>query len=170
MKEPIGFFWHALPGQIYPELARLEAAGLVTHQRIEQEDRPDKKLFMITEAGRVALREWVTTPVHVAPDRDELMLKAFSVWLTDPDQGIPFFRGQAAYHAQRLAKYEQIEARLKQTSAARLRQTDTPEFASYATLQRGLEYERSYAAWCSWMAEMLEQAAQQARETGSSRL
>ena len=170
LKEPIGFFWHAFPGQIYPELTRLEAAGLVAHERIEQEDRPDKKVFMITEAGRMALREWVTTPVHIAPDRDELMLKAFSVWLADPIQAIPFFRRQEAYHLQRLARYEAEEAELKQISAAKLRQVQTPEFASYATLQRGMDYERSYAAWCRWMAETLEQATQQDQESGQPEL
>jgi PadR family transcriptional regulator AphA len=166
LKEPIGFFWHAFPGQIYPELARLEAAGLVIHERVEQEDRPDKKVFMITEDGRAALREWVTTPVHRAPDRDELMLKAFSAWLVDPTQAAPFFRRQEAYHLQRLAVYEAEVAELKLTGAAKLQQVQTPEFASYATLQRGLDYERSYAAWCRWMAETLEQAAEPPKEPG----
>jgi DNA-binding PadR family transcriptional regulator len=36
----------ALPSQIYPELARLEKQGVVTHQVVEQHDhRPDKKVY-----------------------------------------------------------------------------------------------------------------------------
>ena len=32
MERPVGFYWTARHSQIYPELARLEAAGLVRHR------------------------------------------------------------------------------------------------------------------------------------------
>src|SRR6476646_1735266 len=47
MQEPIGYFWHANHSQIYPELAALETDGLVTHEVVQQWDRPDKKLYSI---------------------------------------------------------------------------------------------------------------------------
>src|SRR5215467_6385974 len=103
MRDPIGYFWHAQHSQIYPELARLEAAGMVTHEVVEQYDRPDKKIYAITGAGRAALREWVTEPAHVRPDHDELMLKTFSIWLADRERAIAFYRGSEEYHASRLA-------------------------------------------------------------------
>jgi hypothetical protein len=37
-----------------------------------------------------------------------------------------------------------------------LTSTNSPEFASYATLRRGISYEREYAEWCRWMAESIE--------------
>src|SRR5438270_4169475 len=75
MQVPVGFFWQARHSQIYPELARLEAQGLVTHQVVEQRDRPDKKLYSITGAGHAALRQWVTEPTADPPVRNELVLK-----------------------------------------------------------------------------------------------
>jgi DNA-binding PadR family transcriptional regulator len=39
---------------IYPALNELADEGLVTYERIEQESRPNKKLYEITEAGRAA--------------------------------------------------------------------------------------------------------------------
>src|SRR4051794_29228186 len=62
MHKPIGFFWQAPRSQIYPELARLESLGYVLHEVIPQEDRPYKKLYTITEAGRLALKSWVSEP------------------------------------------------------------------------------------------------------------
>jgi len=56
MKRPLGFFWQAQHSQIYPELADLEEQGCVFHQVIVQEDRPQKKLYTITELGRSALK------------------------------------------------------------------------------------------------------------------
>src|SRR5437660_6282472 len=82
MKRRVGLMWSALPSQIYPELARLEKQGLVTHQVVEQPDyRPDKKVYEITEAGRQALRQWVTQPTPPTAIRDEFVLKAYSIWL-----------------------------------------------------------------------------------------
>ena len=34
--------------------------------------------------------------------------------------------------------------------------TDSPRFASYAALQRGIIHERGYAEWCRWVADRLE--------------
>jgi hypothetical protein len=37
-----------------------------------------------------------------------------------------------------------------------LTSTNSPEFASYASLRRGISYEREYTEWCRWMAESIE--------------
>lgn len=159
MEEPIGFFWHARRSQIYPELARLEAAGFITHTAVVQRDRPDKKVYEITEAGRAALREWVVAPLRPAMDRDELMLKTYSVWLADPEQAIALFHAQEQLHEDRLAQYEQMAAKMEGSAGSGRLRTDAPRFAAYATLQRGIAYERGYAEWCRWMAKMLEEGA-----------
>lgn len=162
MEKPIGFFWHARRSQIYPELARLEAADFVTHTVVVQHDRPDKKVYEITEAGRAALREWVVAPLQPAPDRDELMLKTYSIWLADPEQAIDLYRAQERLHRDQLAQYEQLAAEMEGRAGPELLRRDAPRFAAYATLQRGLAYERGYAEWCQWMAKMLEDGADSA--------
>ena len=59
----IGFFWQARHSQIYPELARLVADGAVEFAVVTQQQRPDKKVYLITNTGRAALRVWVIAPV-----------------------------------------------------------------------------------------------------------
>ena len=156
MEEPVGFFWHARRSQIYPELARLEQTDLVAHEVVEQQDRPDKKVYRITEAGRAALAAWVTAPLRQPRDRDEFMLKIFSIWLADPPQALALIRTHEQHHAHRLAHYESLRAEMEQKRGAELRRITSPRFASYATLRRGIEYERGYAEWCRWLAEALE--------------
>lgn len=163
MEEPIGFFWHARRSQIYPELARLEAAGYITHTTVAQRDRPDKKVYEMTEAGRAALREWVVAPLRPPADRDELMLKTYSVWLADPEQAVELFRAQEQLHLERLAQYEAIAARMEGSAEADHLRPGAPRFAAYATLRRGIAYERGYAEWCRWMAAMLEDGADEQR-------
>lgn len=51
------YFVEASFGSIYPALARLEADGLVHSHVQQQEGRPAKKIYAITDAGRAAFRD-----------------------------------------------------------------------------------------------------------------
>lgn len=51
-------FWTATPQQLYRELERLAADGLIEARVVEQERRPNKRMFSLTDAGRAALREF----------------------------------------------------------------------------------------------------------------
>ena len=156
----IGLFWQARHSQIYPELARLEAAGLVGHSVVAQSERPDKKVYAITDAGRAAVREWATAPVDPPSPRDELVLKAYSAWLADPQQAAALFRDHEQRHAQRLAEHEERLDWLQRTYGSDLRRIGTPAFSILLALQRGIGYEREYAAWCRWAAEQFERDAE----------
>lgn len=156
MRERVGFFWSARHSQIYPELARLEEQGMVTHHVVEQSDRPDKKVYEITGSGMEALREWVTAPFEPRATRDEMVLKAYSIWLADPEKAVALFREQERKHREQLLKYEEIEAWMHKEWDEDLRRPDSPRFASYAALQRGVIYERGSVEWCRWVADSLE--------------
>jgi len=156
MRARVGFFWEARHSQIYPELARLEEQGLVTHRVVEQRDRPDKKIYEITEAGLDALKEWVTEPPAPRAARDELVLKAYSLWLAEPGKAAALFRDQERRHEEQLLEYEKIKDWMEEEWEKDVLRTDSPRFASYAALQRGVLYERGYAEWCRWVADRLE--------------
>ena len=71
------FFWGASYGQIYPELRRLAAAGLV-----EAEDNPrgaiPRRSYRLTAAGESALHESLTAPADLIFEyRDEALLRTF---------------------------------------------------------------------------------------------
>ena len=83
LKRPIGFFWSAHQSHIYSELTRLEDQGLIAHQVIEQSNRPDKKLFWVTDAGLAVLRvaagkaSHPTRAGHAHPPRGPTRLRRF---------------------------------------------------------------------------------------------
>jgi DNA-binding PadR family transcriptional regulator len=156
MKGQVGYFWSARHSQIYPELARLENGGYVTHRVVEQKERPDKKVYEITDAGLAALREWVAMPLVPRPTRDELTLKTYSIWLADPEEAVRLFREEELRHDEQVTHYEKIRAWMEGEWREELKRTNSPEFASYATLRRGISYEREYAGWCRWMADSIE--------------
>ena len=156
MRDRVGFFWEARHSQIYPELGRLEKRGLVTHRVVEQRNRPDKKVYTITDAGLEALREWVVEPAALRPTRDELILKAYSLWLADPEGALALFREQARRHEEQLLRYAEIGTWMEKEWGRELEQVSSPRFASYAALQRGLGQERGYVDWCRWVVKRLE--------------
>ena len=160
MKKRIAPMWSALPSQIYPELAKLEKQGMVKHTVVEQQDyRPDKKVYEITEAGREALRQWVAEPTPISTIRDEFILKAYSLWLVDPKNAIVHVREHEKLHQQRLADHEETLARLQREWGSALEQVDSPLFGSSLALHYGIEYERVYVAWCHWTIQELERHA-----------
>jgi DNA-binding PadR family transcriptional regulator len=156
MKGRVGYFWSARHSQIYPELARLEEGGYVTHSVVEQQERPDKKIYKITAEGLAALKEWVVEPPVPKPSREELVLKAYSIWLADPEEAARLFRGEQLRHEEQLAHYEELRAWMEGEWGEELTRPESPRFATHAALRRGVIYERGSAEWCRWVADSIE--------------
>jgi DNA-binding PadR family transcriptional regulator len=62
-------------GQIYLTLQRLERAGLVVGQDVVQADRPNKRVYELTAAGREAVATWAEEPSDEPRIRDDFFMK-----------------------------------------------------------------------------------------------
>lgn len=70
-------FWPTSLAQIYPELARLEGAGLLT-RRDDPQGARSRAAYEMTDAGEEALLAWLRSPIEAPPQiRSEGMLRAF---------------------------------------------------------------------------------------------
>jgi DNA-binding PadR family transcriptional regulator len=156
LRAPVGYYWTARHSQIYPELERLLAAGLVSYRVAPGPGPRDKKVYAPTEEGLRSLREWVTRPPAAWAPRDELLLKTYALWLADPVEAVALFRKQADEHAERLATYQGIRARAERRHGGAAPPVGSPDFGSYATLLLGISHERDHLAWCRWLIECLE--------------
>jgi DNA-binding PadR family transcriptional regulator len=169
MKKPHSFFYgQAQLSQIYPELARLEASELIASQIIEQRGRPDRKLYSILPLGRLQLERWVVSPTPLLEVRSEFLIKAHSLWLADPEQGLLQFQEQERYHQANLTAYEASLATLEERWGSRLALITTPDFGDYLTVKRGVGYERDYIVWLQWAMAILEERVKQQREERAS--
>lgn len=72
-------------GSIYPTLAKLEVDGLVLGRSESQSGRPDKKVFSITQKGREAFIETLSTPPAIDKFKSEFLLVAMCADLTSPE-------------------------------------------------------------------------------------
>lgn len=77
--ESINNFWAASLSQIYRELGTLESKGHLTSVIEQQNDRPDKRIYSITETGKIAFKDWITNfPQKLSKEkRDEFSLRIF---------------------------------------------------------------------------------------------
>jgi DNA-binding PadR family transcriptional regulator len=72
------FYWAPAKSQIYGELRRLEAQGLVTARDVAQEQRPDKRLYRLTPEGHEAIQHWmVEEDVKVDRYKSPFLAKLF---------------------------------------------------------------------------------------------
>ena len=62
-------------GQVYVTLTRVEKAGLVTSERVGQNDRPDRKVYELTAAGRERVKEWLADTSWPKPAPAEFHLE-----------------------------------------------------------------------------------------------
>ncbi|MBK8030357.1 MAG: PadR family transcriptional regulator [Chloroflexi bacterium] len=141
-------FWHADLSQIYKALKALEADGLISSAVQAQDDRPDRRLYTITEDGRADLRDWLEEPLAGTPPlKETLLLKVFFSAQADRDHLLTQLVIQRELHRQALARYQgQTLTDIEQNAAF---MGATPEDALFWDLTRraGVLYEEMYLQW-----------------------
>jgi PadR family transcriptional regulator, regulatory protein AphA len=134
------FFWSASYGQIYPELKRLQEAGL-----IRGEDDPAggraRTAYTLTEAGEAALDSWLASNGELVWElRDEGLLKLFLAEGRDTDDVRDHMR------AARL-RSEEVAERLRSLGPA----PDDPAPGPALVRRFGIEFNDWLADW--WKRE-----------------
>ena len=103
------FFWNASYGQIYPELRRLAAAGLVEGEAAPRGGRA-RTVYALTGEGRRRLEEWLGEPDFRVDIRDEGLLKLFFADLLPGEAALGLLRVRRAAHERILEQLRQIES------------------------------------------------------------
>lgn len=84
-EQAMGGTWPVNIGQIYTTLARLERDELVDSEVIEQDARPDRKVYRLTEKGEKELDRWLGEPMELGPPlRDDIYIKFFASAIARP--------------------------------------------------------------------------------------
>lgn len=95
-RDSLHYFWYAQTSQIYRELQTLKKNGWATDEVIEQSDRPDKKLFSITESGREEFMRWLSEEGFDAELRSPLLMKTFFRGELPTDENVVYFAKMSA--------------------------------------------------------------------------
>jgi DNA-binding PadR family transcriptional regulator len=150
------FFWAISYGQIYPELKRLEEAGLIEGEADAGSGR-QRRVFSITPLGEEALREWLMRPGDLHSElRHEGVLRFFFADALDPEERVELL------HSIR-AKHERLREELVGIAPAAAR--DTP--LALLTLETGIAYQEFFVELCDRLEQRLDEIQTETTTTGS---
>jgi DNA-binding PadR family transcriptional regulator len=101
-----GLFSSVLPplnaGQIYTTLSRLERDGLVSKSIVVQENRPDKRVYSLTEKGKQNLQIWFDEVLSGPRIKDNFYLKLISAGISKMVEPIELIENQRREYLQKL--------------------------------------------------------------------
>ncbi|GAB4485497.1 MAG: hypothetical protein Fur0016_12050 [Anaerolineales bacterium] len=150
----IRHFWPADQSQIYRTLSRLEENGLAEMERVPQEDRPDRKVYHITEAGRAELLRWISGPPPLGEPRSAPLIQVFFSGQLSDDEILSKFEGYAAIMRSILSQYDQVPDQLGPFQ----QEIPSPRehFFWMLTLENGLANMRANLAWAESVIERIK--------------
>src|SRR5215213_4089549 len=153
-------FWSATPQQLYRELERLEEDGLVEARLVEQERRPNKRVFTLTHAGEEALYEFTTTPARPMAMRDDLAVKVQALDAGDAGAVRAALAERLEHAKAKLALYERILDRMLAGRSEEEFLREAERVGPYFTLLGGRMYERTNIRWCATVLAALSARAE----------
>lgn len=101
----VAHFWSAELSQIYPTLKALEGEGLVEMKVEVQDDRPNRKVYSITDDGRRELIDWLGTPAEADQIREPILVKLFFAAAGGKEHVLTVLRRRAKDLEDRLQTY-----------------------------------------------------------------
>lgn len=134
----VAFVWHAPNSQIYPELRKMAADGLLQAEEVSWGPRGKKTQYRITAEGTAAFRDWMNAPLEYSRERDPVHLKAAYLEWTEPGTAKEQMQAHIDYHTMRRGQWQgMIEAlRAGTNEMLNKRLAVTPE----ADRRRTIEY------------------------------
>jgi DNA-binding PadR family transcriptional regulator len=149
-------FWMATPQQLYKELERMESQGLIRARVVQQEHRPNKRLYSLTEAGHGALRDFTAQPAKPIAIRDELLVKVQAVDGGDAVAVRAAITERLEWARAKLARYDRLRARLLAGRTEEEYFAEVERIGPYLTLMRGRAFEKENIRWAEWALNVLE--------------
>jgi DNA-binding PadR family transcriptional regulator len=148
-------FWYAVPQQLYAELTRLERDGLIVGRRVIQHDRPNKRVFKVTDAGVAELAAFAATPSKPSFIREDLLVMVQAVDELDPAPVIAQLRERAAAAAAKVDTFDRLLARMRGDLDEETFLREGTRIGPYLTCLRGRSFERENLDWCERAAQTL---------------
>ncbi|AIQ31893.1 hypothetical protein P40081_29955 [Paenibacillus sp. FSL P4-0081] len=152
----LSFFWSESFGQIYPELKRLAAGGLIAvcEEPVSSEGKNSKQSikYQITVSGRYELQEWLKTPVEKETVRYELLLKLYFSNSSSSATMLEHVREFEINHRRQQQLFGKFEEQLKQNLDVHSNHSRILMVLSF-----GQKLWESYADWCGQTIALLEQ-------------
>ena len=108
-------WWETPRTQIYPKLRELQRRGLIEHEYVVQESKPNKRLYSIGPAGSEALASWLGSSINVPEMRHHMMMRLFLGNLLPIEETSRLLIGYRDRMAARAESYRQAKERFSRS-------------------------------------------------------
>jgi DNA-binding PadR family transcriptional regulator len=119
---------------------------MVRKKIIYQKDRPNKKVYSLTEKGEKELNTWLKDPSFSSVMREEFLIKAFFFGLIDKTTALAQIERYHQRHNQLLEEYLNLEKILK--SLIESPKERKIKLYWYLTLKCGIRCSKALIDWC----------------------
>ena len=150
-------FWMATPQQLYRELERLAEQGLIQARIVEQERRPNKRMFSLTEAGYDAIRQFTRRAPKPSVIRDELMIKVQAFDVGDAVAVRDLITERREWAEAKVQRYERLRNRILNGLSEEEFLATAPRVGPYLTLMRGISFEEENLRWAKRALAIVDQ-------------
>ncbi len=150
-------FWMATPQQLYRELERLADDGLIEARIVQQERRPNKRMFSLTEGGFDAIREFTGRSPRPPALRDELMIRVQAVDAGDVAAVRDSVAERREWAQAKVQRYERLRDRLLDGRSEAEFLATAQRVGPYLTLMRGISFEEENIRWADRTLAIIEQ-------------
>ncbi|MFF8276055.1 PadR family transcriptional regulator [Streptomyces lateritius] len=150
-------FWAATPQQLYRELERLSEAGLIAARVVQQERRPNKRMFSLTDAGRRDLVTYTSQPPRPTAIRDDLMVQVQACDAGDTDAVRGYVQERMEWSRGKRARYERLREWMLDGRDEETYLREAERVGPYLTLMRGLSLEEENLRWGERVLTILDQ-------------
>ena len=149
--QSIGFFWPSTFQQVYRDLGALEQQGYVNSTQIEQNGKPDKKIYTITDSGINELEHWLRKPSRQMKIKDTFLIKMFGSRRLSKQELLHDLEQQRQQHQSALDCYQDIAGELKRLEEPLRSKYLLP----FQVLDLGIRFEKTWLEWCADTRETL---------------
>ncbi|GFZ30814.1 hypothetical protein CSC2_13400 [Clostridium zeae] len=150
----INRFWRSTHSAIYPLLSELEEKELIALTLVNQNGKPDKKIYNLTTQGKSVLQDWFLSDTDEAVVRDEMTLKLYCIKCMDTDAGEKLLDELEIKYKKKIDHYKGSIEKLKLMSSDTLKNTSSSLFGGYILTQRALNDAILGLKWCHWVKKV----------------
>lgn len=137
-------FFDASFGSIYPALKRLETKGQISSREVVDCGKY-KKLYSITDTGKICFRNWLEQPIEFAKTRLDHLVKVFFLGFLPKEMAMQELQSL-------IPEVETVLSNLKESQPKIKVKTD---MFQYSTLIYGIHYYQFIINWCNDLLQEL---------------
>lgn len=152
----INGFWNASLPQIYRTLHQMEKNEWVQSEIEQQIGKPNKKLYSITDKGKVELRSWLSEPLELSQVKSRMLIKVFFGNQMDREDLIQLITERREKELRFLEKAKEEHGQSAEKYAKELNAKDDIQFW-LLSLDFGVRKAKMTIEWCESALEHLNQ-------------